>query len=156
MQTQVTICNNTAVDGNSLKSNETIMTKIFGKFWRHFSFLTFAGLSYFCTFQVLKTLHKFEFKCLIFSNFLKLDNFQKDILLKVRKWVSKTSFAGSFETNFERKKPWEKNVSENYQVSQNLKKFLDYFSKSCFQILVFDKRQVKWLRTRKRKFQEKY
>ena len=153
MQTQVTICNNTAVDGNNLKSK---WNKDFPKLLKVLFFLNLRWIVLFLYFPSTKTLHKFEFKCLIFSNFLKLDNFQKNILLKVRKWVSKTSFARSFETNLERNKPWEKNLSGNYQVSQNLKKLLDYFSKSCFQILVFDKRQVKWLRTRKRKFQEKY
>ena len=33
-------------------------------------------------------------------------------------------------------------------------KKIDYFWNSCFQILVFDKRQVKWLQTKKRKPQE--
>ena len=33
-------------------------------------------------------------------------------------------------------------------------KKIDYFWSSCFQILVFDKRQVKWLQTKKRKPQE--
>ena len=34
-------------------------------------------------------------------------------------------------------------------------RWIALFSNSCFQILVFDKRQVKWLQTGKRKFQEK-
>ena len=64
---------------------------------------------------------------------------------------------------------WEENSSDNYQVSQNLRKLvqrkfpsegnfskkIDYFSKPCYQILVFDKQQVKWLQTRKIKSQEK-
>ena len=55
--------------------------------------------------------------------------------------------------------PCEENFSENYQVLQNkyTENFclegnyfrkIDYLSKSCFQILVFDK-HVKWLQTRK-------
>ena len=36
----------------------------------------------------------------------------------------------------------------------NCFKKIDYFWKSCFQILVFGRAQVKWLQTRKRKLQE--
>ena len=32
---------------------------------------------------------------------------------------------------------------------------MDYFSKSCFQISVFDKGQIQWLQARKRKLQER-
>ena len=35
-------------------------------------------------------------------------------------------------------------------------KKIDYFWNSSSQILVFDKGQVKWLQTRKRKFKKKY
>ena len=33
---------------------------------------------------MLETLHKFEYKCLIFSNFVNLNNFQRNFPLKVR------------------------------------------------------------------------
>ena len=43
---------------------------------------------------------------------------------------------------------------KNFCPRGNVFKKIDYFWNSCFQILVFDKRQMKWLQTRKRKLQE--
>ena len=43
---------------------------------------------------------------------------------------------------------------KNFYPHGNCFKKIDYFWKFCFQIFVFDKRQVKSLHTRKRKLQE--
>ena len=47
-----------------------------------------------------------------------------------------------------------KSCGENFCHHGNCFKKIDYFWKSCFQILVFDKRQMKRLQTRKTKLQE--
>ena len=48
----------------------------------------------------------------------------------------------------------QKSYVENFCPHGNCFKKIDYFWKSYFQKLVFDKRQIKWLQTRKRKLQE--
>ena len=47
-----------------------------------------------------------------------------------------------------------KSYGEKFCHHGNCFKKIDYFWKSCFQKLVFDKRKMIWLQTRKRKLQE--
>ena len=86
----------------------------------------------------------------IFSNFVKLDNFQINFSLKV-------CFSRGLFQNFQQRKflklicePWEEYFSENYQVSKNLRK-LDTWIKICEVFLVLGKYKYRTILRRLKK-----
>ena len=66
METQLATCNNTAVKGNNLKSNPNDHDKDFPKISKVLFLSNLCSIALFGTFQTMKLLHKFEFKCLMF------------------------------------------------------------------------------------------
>ena len=84
MQTQITTCDNTAVNENNSKSKSNNYDRDFLKILKVLFSFNLRWITLFLYFPNAKTLHKFQFKCLIFSYFVKLDNFQRNFPLKVR------------------------------------------------------------------------
>ena len=65
MQTQVVTCNNTTVKRNDLKSKLNNQDRDFLKILKVLFSFNIRWIALYFTFQILKALHKFEFKCLM-------------------------------------------------------------------------------------------
>ena len=100
IQTQiVTTCNNTTVKGNNLKSKSNNQDRDFPKILKVLFSFNLRWIALFFTFQILKALHKFEFKCLMFHWLLQMSfknflcwyqlsqtNLERKIFLKIMKF----------------------------------------------------------------------